>query len=71
MLMWKWMDSSIRTRLTVLVAAFAVMIAAVGGTGIATGRATNADLRAVYLEDAKGLDLLVRTRPTCCGRAST
>ncbi len=60
MLMWKWMDSSIRTRLTVLVAAFAVMIAAVGGTGIATGRATNADLRAVYLEDAKGLDLLAK-----------
>ncbi|WP_347316111.1 Tar ligand binding domain-containing protein, partial [Ralstonia pseudosolanacearum] len=58
--MWKWMDSSIRTRLTVLVAAFAVMIAAVGGTGIATGRATNADLRAVYLEDAKGLDLLAK-----------
>ncbi|CAH0444563.1 Methyl-accepting chemotaxis protein III [Ralstonia syzygii subsp. syzygii] len=60
MLMWKWMDSSIRTRLTVLVAAFAVMIAVVGGAGIVTGRATNADLRAVYLEDAKGLDLLAR-----------
>ncbi|CEJ17542.1 putative methyl-accepting chemotaxis transducer protein [Ralstonia solanacearum IPO1609] len=60
MLMWKWMDSSLRTRLTVLVAAFAAMIAVVGGTGIATGRATNADLRAVYLEDAKGVDLLAR-----------
>ncbi|WP_043947903.1 Tar ligand binding domain-containing protein, partial [Ralstonia solanacearum] len=58
--MWKWMDSSLRTRLTVLVAAFAAMIAVVGGTGIATGRATNADLRAVYLEDAKGVDLLAR-----------
>lgn len=58
--MWKWMDSSLRTRLTVLVAVFAAMIAVVGGTGIATGRATNADLRAVYLEDAKGVDLLAR-----------
>ncbi|MGL6155971.1 MAG: Tar ligand binding domain-containing protein, partial [Ralstonia mannitolilytica] len=58
--MWKWMDTSIRTRLTILVAAFALMIAVVGAAGIASGRATNADLRAVYLEDAKGLDLLAK-----------
>ncbi len=58
--MWNWMDTSIRTRLTILVAVFAVMIAAVGAAGIGNGRATNADLRAVYLEDAKGLDLLAK-----------
>ena len=58
--MWKWMDTSIRTRLTFLVAVFAVMIALVGFAGITTGRATNDDLRAVYLEDAKGLDLLAK-----------
>ncbi len=58
--MWKWMDTSIRTRLTMLVAVFAVMIAVVGFAGISTGRATNDDLRAVYLEDAKGLDLLAK-----------
>ncbi|CAJ0787339.1 Methyl-accepting chemotaxis protein II [Ralstonia psammae] len=58
--MWKWMDTSIRTRLTFLVAVFAIMIAVVGFAGITAGRATNDDLRAVYLEDAKGLDLLAK-----------
>lgn len=58
--MWKWMDMSICMWLMFLVVVFVVMIVVVGFVGIMIGWVINEDLCVVYLEDVKGLDLLVK-----------
>ncbi len=51
---------SIKTCLTILVAAFALMLAITGGYGIHATRTANASMRALYTEDTRGLDLLAK-----------
>jgi methyl-accepting chemotaxis protein-1 (serine sensor receptor) len=51
---------SIKTWLSILVAAFAIMLALTGGYSIYAARSANASMRALYLQDTRGLDLLAK-----------
>jgi methyl-accepting chemotaxis protein-1 (serine sensor receptor) len=51
---------SIKVWLGMLVVVFAVMLAATGGYGLYAARTANASMRALYMPDTRGLDLLAK-----------
>lgn len=51
---------SIKASLSMLVGAFAAMLALTGGYGIYATRTANASMRALYTQDTRGLDLLAK-----------
>jgi len=51
---------SIKAWLSILVAAFAIMLAATGGYSIYAARTADASMRALYMRDTGGLDLLAK-----------
>jgi hypothetical protein len=51
---------SIKAWLSILVAAFAIMLAATGGYSIYAARTADVSMRALYMQDTRGLDLLAK-----------
>jgi methyl-accepting chemotaxis protein I, serine sensor receptor len=51
---------SIKSWLSILVGAFAIMLAATGGYSIYAARTADASMRALYMQDTHGLDLLAK-----------
>jgi len=51
---------SIKAWLSILVTAFAIMLAATGGYSIYAARTADASMRALYMQDTHGLDLLAK-----------
>jgi len=51
---------SIKAWLSILVGAFAIMLAATGGYSIYAARTADASMRALYMQDTGGLDLLAK-----------
>ena len=51
---------SVKTWLSTLVAAFAIMLTITGGYGIFAARTASASMSALYMQDTRGLDLLAK-----------